>query len=66
MNSYVAVPGPAPKNPVQTAEMSLAAYIPADLSSFDGYAPHGMQGTIENLRNRAAKDGGDWSRGITL
>ena len=43
---------------VQTAEMSLAAYIPADLSSFDGYAPHGMQGTIENLRNRAAKDGG--------
>lgn len=66
VNSYVAVPGPAPKNPVQTAEMSLAAYIPADLSSFDGYAPHGMQGTIENLRNRAAKDGGDWSRGITL
>lgn len=66
VNSYIAVPGPAPKNPVQTAEMSLAAYIPDDLATFDGYAPHGMQGTIENLRNRAKKDGGDWSRGITL
>ncbi len=66
VNAYTAVPGPAPEHPVQTAEMSLAAYIPEDLSSFDGYAPHGMQGTIENLRNRAAKDSGDWSRGITL
>ncbi len=66
VNAYVAVPGPAPENPVQTAEMSLAAYIPEDLSEFDAYAPHGMQGTIENLRRRAAKDGGDWSRGITL
>ena len=46
--------------------MSLAAYIPQDLASFDGYAPHGMEATIQNLRNRAAKDGGDWSRGITL
>ncbi|WP_322354645.1 tRNA (guanine(46)-N(7))-methyltransferase TrmB [Paratractidigestivibacter sp.] len=66
VNAYIAVPGPPPSNPVQTAEMSLSAYIPDDLSSFDTYAPHGMQGTIQNLRNRAAKDDGDWSRGITL
>ena len=66
VNAYTATPGPAPEHPVQTAEMSLAAYIPEDLSSFDGYAPHGMQGTIENLRRRAEKNDGDWSRGITL
>lgn len=67
VNAYIAVPGPAPvESPVQTAEMSLAAYIPQDLASFDAYAPHGMQGTIENLRNRAAKARGDWSGGITL
>ncbi len=64
--SYIAVPGPEPENPVQTAEMSLAAYIPQDLASFDGYAPHGMEATIKNLRNRAAKKNGDWADGITL
>lgn len=56
---------PAPKDPRQTAEMSLACYIPQDLSAFDGYAPHGMQATVQNLRNRAARTGGDWSHGIT-
>lgn len=56
---------PAPKDPRQTAEMSLACYIPQDLSAFDDYAPHGMQATVQNLRNRAARTGGDWSRGIT-
>ena len=64
--AYAAVPGPAPENPRQTAEMSLAAYIPQDLGAYDGYAPHGMEATIQNLRNRAAKTGGDWSSGITL
>ncbi len=58
--------GEAPANPVQTAEMSLVAYIPQDLSAFDDYAPHGMQATMQNLRNRAARSGGDWSQGITL
>ncbi len=58
--------GEAPTNPVQTAEMSLVAYIPQDLSAFDDYAPHGMQATMQNLRNRAARSGGDWSQGITL
>ncbi len=58
--------GEAPQNPVQTAEMSLVAYIPQDLSAFDDYAPHGMQATMQNLRNRAARSNGDWSHGITL
>ena len=57
---------PEPESPEQTAEMSLAAYIPDDLSVFDGYAPHGMQATMQNLRNRAARTGGDWSHGVTL
>ncbi len=64
--AYVATPGPAPANPVQTAEMSLAAYIPNDLSTFDGYAPHGMEATVQNLRNRAAKNNGDWSDGVAF
>jgi len=51
---------------MQTAEVSLVAYIPQDLASFDGYAPHGMEATIQNLRNRAAKKNGDWADGITL
>ena len=66
VNAYVAVPGPAPANPQQTAEMSLAAYIPDDLSTFDGYAPHGMEATVQNLRNHAAKNNGDWKGGITF
>ena len=66
MCSYIAVPGPEPENPVQTAEMSLAAYIVEDISAYDGYAPHGMEATIQNLRNRAAKKNGDWADGITL
>ncbi len=38
--------------------MSLAAYIAEDLSAYDGYAPHGMEATVTNLRNRAAKKNG--------
>lgn len=55
--ALTAVPGPAPENPVQTAELSLAAYLPHDLETLDGlaYAPHGMQATVANIRNRAAK-----------
>ncbi len=63
---YATPAGEEPQDPVQTAEMSLVAYIPDDLSAFDDYAPHGMQATMENLRNRAAHNQGDWSRGITL
>lgn len=51
-------PGPAPENPVQTAELSLAAYLPHDLETLEalGYAPHGMQATVTNLRNRALRE----------
>lgn len=55
---------PAPVDPVQTAELSLACYLPQDLSAFDEYAPHGMQATVQNLRNREAKKG-SWESGIT-
>lgn len=59
------VPGPAPASaPVQTAELSLACYLPRDLSAFDGYAPHGMEATVANLRNREARRG-SWEGGIT-
>lgn len=49
-------PGPAPEHPVQTAELSLACYLPSDLSQIE-YLPHGMEATVENLRNREAKHG---------
>ena len=55
--ALVATPGPRPECPEQTAELSLAAYLPRDLETLAGmaYAPHGMQATVVNLRNQAAK-----------
>lgn len=55
--ALAATPGPAPERPVQTAELSLAAYLPHDLDELEGigYAPHGMQATVTNLRNRALR-----------
>lgn len=52
-----ATPGPAPRRAVQTAELSLAAYLPHDLESLEAlsYAPHGMEATVTNLRNRALR-----------
>ena len=47
-----ATPGPEPDNPRQTASLSLVDYLPSDLSGL-GYVPHGMQGTVTNLRNQA-------------
>lgn len=38
----------------QTAPLSLVDYLPSDLSNM-AYVPHGMQGTVLNLRNRAIK-----------
>ncbi len=37
--------------PEQTASLSLVDYLPDDLHGLD-YVPHGMQGTVVNLRNR--------------
>lgn len=55
--SLAVVPGPAPEHAEQTAELSLAAYLPQDLTSLEeiSYAPHGMQATVANLRNRAER-----------
>lgn len=55
--SLAVVPGPAPEHAEQTAELSLAAYLPQDLASLEeiSYAPHGMQATVANLRNRAER-----------
>ena len=57
--ALAAAPGPAPEHVEQTAELSLAAYLPHDLESLQAltYAPHGMEATVENLRNRAARRG---------
>lgn len=57
--ALAATPGPAPENPVQTAELSLAAYLPHDLETLQelAYAPHGMEATVANLRNHAIRQG---------
>ena len=50
-----AVPGPAPAHVQQTAPLSLVSYLPDNLDALD-YVPHGMQGCVENLRNRHAHE----------
>lgn len=59
VHALVATPGPMPERVEQTAELSLAAYLPRDLASLQsiGYAPHGMEATVTNLRNRAIREG---------
>ena len=46
-----ATPGDVPAQMEQTATLSLMEYLPDDLESLD-YVPHGMQGSVINLRNR--------------
>lgn len=50
-----ACPGPAPKHVEQTAPLSLVSYLPDNLDQLE-YVPHGMQGCVENLRNRNARE----------
>lgn len=50
-----ACPGPAPEHVEQTAPLSLVSYLPDNLDQLD-YVPHGMQGCVENLRNRNARE----------
>lgn len=50
-----ACPGPAPERVEQTASLSLVSYLPDNLDQLD-YVPHGMQGCVENLRNRNARE----------
>lgn len=56
--ALTATPGPVPERVEQTAELSLAAYLPRDLDELEGlaYAPHGMEATVVNLRNRAIRE----------
>lgn len=49
-----AVAGARPQRWEQTAELSLAKYLPLNLDQLD-YVPHGMQGTVANIRARRAK-----------
>lgn len=46
-----AQPGPAPKNPRQTAKLGLIEYLPEDLSTLDRI-PYGMEDTVRNMTNR--------------
>lgn len=66
VHALACTPGPAPEHPEQTAELSLAAYLPRDLESLRGigYAPHGMEATVTNLRNRALRESGDGSTAL--
>lgn len=50
-----ACPGPAPEHVEQTAPLSLVSYLPDNLDHLE-YVPHGMQGCVENLRNRNARE----------
>ena len=50
-----ACPGPAPERVEQTAPLSLVSYLPDNLDQLD-YVPHDMQGCVENLRNRNARE----------
>ena len=50
-----ATPGEDPGKVDQTASLSLVDYLPDDLESL-GYVPHGMQGSVVNLRNRNRRD----------
>lgn len=53
VHALVARPGARPERWEQTAELSLAAYLPEDLDSLT-YIPAGMEDTVRNLRNRQA------------
>ena len=55
--ALAATPGELPERIEQTAELSLTEYLPHDLEELEGltYAPHGMQATVVNLRNRASR-----------
>ena len=52
-------PGPLEGTPVQNVSLSLVDYLPDDLEGI-GYVPHGMQGSVTNLRNRERRR---WARG---
>lgn len=52
-----ATPGEAREGIEQTSSLSLVDYLPDDLASL-GYVPHGMRGSVTNLRNRRRREQG--------
>ena len=54
VHAIVARPGSRPERVEQTANLSLATYLPDDLDSLD-YIPYGMEDTVRNFRNRKAR-----------
>ncbi|MDO4502460.1 MAG: methyltransferase domain-containing protein [Coriobacteriia bacterium] len=48
-------PGPAPATWEQTAPLGLCEYLPEDLDDLD-HIPYGMESTVENMRNRLARE----------
>lgn len=54
IHGYLIAPGKIPADFTPTESKSLVDYLPEDLESFS-YIPHGMESTVQNLRNRARK-----------
>lgn len=54
VHAIYAAPGARPERIEQTAELSLAAYLPEDLDSLE-YIPCGMEDTVRNFKNRRAR-----------
>ena len=53
VHALQAHPGPEPAfEPQQTAPLGLVSYLPEDLETLERI-PYGMEGTVENLRNKA-------------
>lgn len=52
--SICATPDAPPRTEADELSPSLVDYLPRDLEALD-YVPHGMQGTVTNLRNQRAR-----------
>lgn len=55
IHALIARAGELAGPPIQNASLSLADYLPDDLHGLS-YIPHGMQGTVANLRNRRDRE----------
>lgn len=62
--ALVARPGERPEHVEQTANLTLASYLPDDLDSLD-HVPYGMEDTVRNLRNRRAHEEARAMRAVT-
>lgn len=55
VHALIARVGELAEPPIQNASLSLVDYLPDDLHGLS-YIPHGMQGTVVNLRNRRDRE----------